>query len=324
MMRALRTLCMLAALVSLAACGRGCDQRAQQRFSDGDPLASYTGGFDPARLDAGPLPEVKSPLGRPLVFVVPPFYAAEVNQGAAIALQSWLGERIGVPVEIQTPAAYAHESLALGLSNGTIDVAELSPYGFVLMEQRHLGVIPLVATVANGSSTYAAYFVVKRGAPIEKLADLKGKRVAFIDRFSTSGYLLPMYFLRNHGFDVERDFVLSFAGSHPEAVAQVRDGTVDAAAVSSDLLIGNSGLAGPLRVIAKAGRIPYDVIVVRKDLDPAIAARVRAALLTLSIHTEEGRTALKAFSAVDAFMPVPSGHYDEVRALARISEAQAP
>ena len=99
---------------------------------------------------------------------------------------------------------------------------------------------------------------------------------------------------------------------------QLRDGVVDVAAVSSDLLVGNSGLAGPLRVIAKAGRTPYDVIVASATLDPVVAQRLRAALLALSIHDEKGRAALKAFSAVDAFMPIPKGHYDDVMALAKV------
>src|SRR6185503_20917667 len=124
-------------------------------------------------------------------------------------------------------------------------------------------------------------------------------------------------YLKEHGVDVEKDVTVIFTGSHPGSLEHVRDGTVDVAAVSSDLLIGNAGLAGPLMVLAKAGRMPYDVIVARKDLDPRIVALVRTALLRLSIHDERGRAALRAFSAIDGFMPIPPGHYDGVKALAK-------
>lgn len=77
------------------------------------------------------------------------------------------------------------------------------------------------------------------------------------------------------------------------------------------------GLAGPLVVIAKAGRTPYDAIVARATLDPKIVHRVQNPLLRLSIHTEEGRSALRASSSVDGFMPIPPGHCDSVIALAR-------
>jgi ABC-type phosphate/phosphonate transport system substrate-binding protein len=82
-------------------------------------------------------------------------------------------------------------------------------------------------------------------------------------------------------------------------------------------LIGNTGLGGPLVIVAKAGRAPYDVIVARKGLDAHIASAIRTALLRLSIHDAKGRSALRAFSSVDGFMPVPTGHYDAVRALAK-------
>jgi phosphonate transport system substrate-binding protein len=304
------------ALVLAVACGGSFDRRVQQTL-DGDPLATYAGGFDPLRADAGPLGAPAVELGRPLVFVVSPFYRDVPAADGHAALASWLSARIGVPVEIQAPDAYAHESLALGLANGSIDVAELSPYAYVLIEERGLGVVPLATTVAHGSSSYAAYIVARRGNGVRAVEDLRGRRVAFVDRFSTSGYLLPLALLERRGLKPDRDFALTLAGSHPAALALVRDGGADAAAVASDILIGNSGLAGPLRVIAKAGRIPYDVVVARRDLDPALAARVRAALLALSIHDEQGRAALKAFAAVDGFMPVPAGHYDEVRALVR-------
>ena len=47
---------------------------------------------------------------------------------------------------------------------------------------------------------------------------------------------------------------------------------------------------------------------------------MQAALLRLSIHTEEGRSALRTFSSVDGFMPIPAGHYDAVTALARTQQ----
>jgi phosphonate transport system substrate-binding protein len=280
-----------------------------------DALAHYEGGFDPARHDAGPLPELKQE--RPLVFVVPPYYSAEISKTAAKALEQWMKDTAGLDVTVVSPAAYAVEPVATGLASGSIDVAELTTYAYALVAQRGVQTAPIAATVANGSATYGSYLVVRRDSPIESVTDLRGKKLAFVDPISTSGYLLPARWLREHGYDLQKDLVVSFAGSHPVAVQQLRDGVVDVAAVSSDLLVGNTGLAGPLRVIGKAGRIPYDVIVARGDLEPAILARVRAALLRLSIHDEQGRAALKAFSAVDAFMPVPPGHYDDMLSLAK-------
>ena len=175
----------VAVVVVVAGLAVGCGrrmERAVQVSLDGDPLAAYGGGFDPERHDAGVLAEADAALlGRPLVFVVPSFYAPEINKGAAQDLQTWLAARIGVPVEIRAADAYGHEALVLGLSNGTIDVADVAPYTYALVEERGIGAIPLVATVARGSSTYGSYLVVRRGSRIHALDDLKGKRLAFVE-----------------------------------------------------------------------------------------------------------------------------------------------
>ena len=295
------------ALVALGALG-ACTRRD-------DGLGVFAGGFDPTRYDGGVLPDAK--LDRPLRFDVPPFYADKIAEGAARDLTKYLEDETHLQIALQSPAAYDYAAISDGLAKGDVDVAELSPYQYALVEQRGIAIVPLVASVAHGASSYGSYLVVRQGSAIHSIDDIKGRSIAFVDPLSTSGYLLPALFLQQHGIDLAKDVHVRFAGSHPAALELVKSGAVDVAAVSSDLLIGNAGLAGPLVVIAKAGRMPYDVIVARGDLDAATTALVKRALLRLSIHDERGRAALRAFSSVDGFMPIPPGHYDGVRALAK-------
>lgn len=287
-------------------------------------LEVFAGGFDPVRFDAGPLPVVASKngaLGRPLRFQIPPFYADALVEGGVRDLEAWLERETGLDVEISAPAAaYSYAAIAEALHRGDIDIADLSPYQLAL-SLRGDAVIPLAATVAHGASTYGSYIVTREASPVRTVADLKGRKIACVDPLSTSGWLLPAAFLHERGFDLDKDLQVVFAGSHPKALAALKSGDVDAAAVSSDLLIGQAGLAGPLVVIAKAGRIPYDAIVARAGLDADIVTLMRSALLRLSIHSQEGRAALRAFSSVDGFMPVPPGHYDAVIALAEGAQA---
>ncbi|HEY4222623.1 MAG TPA: phosphate/phosphite/phosphonate ABC transporter substrate-binding protein [Myxococcota bacterium] len=288
-------------------------------------LGAFEGGFDPTRYDGGTLPEPDAAsLGRPLRFDVPPFYAERIAEGASSALEHYLEKETHLDVEIRSPSAYDYSAISDALAHGDVDVAELSPYQYALIEGRGIGVIPLAATVAHGASTYGSYLVVKYGSPIHGAADMRGKRIAFVDPLSTSGFLLPALWLKERGIDIDKDVTTTFAGSHPAALAAVLEGRADVAAVSSDLLIGNAGLAGPLVVVGKAGRSPYDIIVARKDLDAKIVAVVRRALYRLSIHDEGAREALRAFSSVDGFMPVPIGHYDGVLALAKKAASLSP
>lgn len=314
-MTAWRPALMLGALLALGACPR-----------DGaDPLADFGGGFDPLRFDAGPLAAAAP--ARPVRIAVPPFYADQLAAGAAVALERALESACGFDIELTAAPAYDHE-VAARLARGDLDVAELSPFQYAEAHRGRAPVVPLVATVARGSASYGSYLVVRAGSNLRTLDDLRGGRrlrLGLVAPLSTSGWALPLLYLRDHAIDLERDVELVITGSHPNSMAALLDGRIAVAAVSSDLLIGNVGLAGPLAVLAKAGRTPNNVLVARADLDAAVRRRLEAALLQLSIHDPVGRAALRAFSAVDGFMPVPPGHYDEVFAVAeRAAAARFP
>lgn len=288
-----------------------------------DPLADFGGGFDPVRYDAGPLPPAAP--DKPVRIAVPPFYADELVAGAVAALERYLEESCGFDVELSAYQAY-DEDIAARVARGELDVAELSPYQYVDAMGAGVAIAPMAATVARGSASYGSYLVVKAGSPLHTLDDLRGGkrvRLGLVAPLSTSGWVLPLLYLKDHGVDLERDVELVATGGHATSLTALQDGRLDVAAVSSDLLIGNVGLAGPLSVLAKAGRTPNDVLVVRADLDPNVRRRLESALLRLSIHDPVGRAALRAFSAVDGFMPVPPDHYDEVFALAKRAAATA-
>lgn len=293
------------------------------RIEGDDPLASFGGGFDPLRYDAGVLAPAR--LERPLRVAVPPYYAKELAAGSAAALERYLETACGVDVELSASTAY-DQRVVQDLVAGVLDVAELSPYQYAAAVRARAPLVPLAATVTNGSSSYGSYLVVRSGSPLRTVDDLRGGakvRVALVAPLSTSGYALPLSFLLDHGVRIGHDVELVQSGSHPASVSALLEGKVEVAAVSSDLLIGSVGLAGPLTVLAKVGRLPNDVVVARADLDPAALHLVQHALLRLSIHDPAARAALRAFTPVDGFMPVPPGYYDAVVALAERAAAMA-
>ncbi|MBI1948776.1 MAG: PhnD/SsuA/transferrin family substrate-binding protein [Deltaproteobacteria bacterium] len=294
------------------------------RLDAGDPLAGFGGGFDPVRFDAGVL--APATLTRPLRFAVPPYYSDELAAGSAAALERYLEQSCGFDVELTASVAY-DQRVVEQLRQGELDVAELSPYQYADAMRAKAPLVPLAATVARGSASYGSYLVVKAGSPLHTIDDLRGGKrlsLALVAPLSTSGYALPLFFLIDHGIAIGKDVELVLSGSHPASMNAALDGRVDVAAVSSDLLIGNVGLAGQFAVLAKVGRMPNDLVVARANLDPAALRLVERALLRLSIHDAEARAALRAFSPVDGFMPVPPGHYDEIAALAERTATMTP
>ncbi len=68
-------------------------------------------------------------------------------------------------------------------------------------------------------------------SPYQKIEDLKGKPMAFVDPNSTSGNNMPRFELDKLGIDPDTFFSKTvFAGSHENAVLALAQGTVDVAA----------------------------------------------------------------------------------------------
>lgn len=288
----------------------GCEQERPLAI-ESDEIA----GFDPLRFDFGPEPAGALDEGRALRFSSTPFYTPGRQRQMLDPMRAWLEEKVGVVVEASVSASYA--STLSQLASGELDVAQLSPYACVQAEEDGLEVERVATAVAQGTTTYASYLVARADSAIERITDAKGKRLALTEPWSASGFLYPWAWLRKQGLVPERDFELVFISKQDQALEALLAGKVDLVAVSSDALVSRDvlGLGGPVRIVAKAGRIPYDCIVVRKALGERLVWRVRKAFLALSILTPEGREVLRDYNLINGFIPPPKGYYDDVKAL---------
>ena len=80
-------------------------------------------------------------------------------------------------------------------------------------------------------------FVARANSGLKSIIeDAKGKRMAFVDPASTSGFLFPASYLKEQGSSTIRpsSHRQIFAGSHDGAIRAVYDGDVDVAAVYDD------------------------------------------------------------------------------------------
>jgi phosphonate transport system substrate-binding protein len=305
----------LALVLAIASLTLGCDRDGPLRIE-----TEGAAGFDPQRFDAGPQPSGELGVEK-LRWSMTPFYTPARQRKMMERMRVHLQDAVGVPVEAKVADGYL--DAVAGLVKGELDVAQLSPYACVAARERLPGATFLATAIAQGTTTYASYIVVPIDSEIERLAQARGKVLAFTDPGSSSGFLYPRALLVRQGFDPEKDFDVRFTGKHDASLAAVIAGRVDLAAVSSDTLVTQRalGLSGPVRILAKAGRIPYDCVVAREGLTPLALWRLRRALLSLSILTPEGRDVLRDYNLINGFMPVPEGHYVDVARVAKLSSS---
>lgn len=211
---------------------------------------------------------------------------------------------------------------------------------------RHLDLIwapPLVAIDLEDSGAATSAVVVHRSAragyysalfakadsPIHKPEELRQARVAWVSKESASGYFVPRWHLRSMGVALTEAFAEElFLDTHEAVTRAVLEGRVDLGAthVGLDPVTGKLGsapwlsLGGPsvAKVLLLVGPIPGDVIAVSRRVDPAVRRQLVAALVAM--REDEASRALFEASQFD---PVPDGHLDLLRRLARFSETKA-
>ena len=222
----------------------------------------------------------------------------------------------GVPVKAIVASDYA--GVIEALRSKRVDLAFVHPVGYVLAN-REAGCQILVRDVWQGKTAYTARFYVRKDRGIQRVEDLRGKTVAFVDPASSSGYIYPMVLLIKQGLVRDRDpksFFKHglFTGTHEAALQSVLRGRVDAAASfdkAPELHLKDSALIAQLGFVGETPEIPEAGICARPDLPADPVARVKRALL--SIKAPEYAALLKQIYDIDGFIEASDRDYQPVR-----------
>jgi phosphonate transport system substrate-binding protein len=149
----------------------------------------------------------------------------------------------------------------------------MGPWGYVLANNE--GGATAIATVKyDGKPTYHSIVVARPELTITKFpSDAKGMSISFADVGSTSGWLIPTYWLKTQGIDPKTFFKYRDGASHPANEMAVASGQVDLATDYDRNLNSmiERGLikSDAVKIVWTSEPLPNDPIVVRKDLDPA-------------------------------------------------------
>jgi phosphonate transport system substrate-binding protein len=208
-------------------------------------------------------------------------------------LGSYLEKQLGMPVQFVPVADYPGTVEAL--AGGKLDLVWYGGFTFVQARRRTGTAIPLVQREEDAQ--FHSKFITRAGSGIRKLEDLKGKTLAFGSESSTSGHLMPRYFLLQAGIDPGRDLArVAFTGAHDATAKWVEQGKVDAGALNESVWkkLVDEKKVDPAKVEVFYTTPPfYDYNwTVRGDLDSAVAAKLKQAFLALDYANAEHRPIL--------------------------------
>ncbi|MEO7398882.1 MAG: putative selenate ABC transporter substrate-binding protein [Ilumatobacteraceae bacterium] len=206
----------------------------------------------------------------------------------------WFGGLTGVQARLQTPGA-------------------------VVVAQRDI------------DADFHSVFIANEAAGIEPIADdaglsaFAGTRFTFGSESSTSGRLMPQYFLDSAGVgSSDFDGEPGFSGSHDKTIELVASGTYEAGALNEQvwrkrLADGTVDTAGVVEVFVSPGYHDYHWLLnpsAPDRLGSDIEQRLRAALLALSVGRPDDAAILELFGA-QRFITADANGYTAIEAIGR-------
>ena len=256
-------------------------------------------------------------------------YAYSTNDRVAniAPLARVLGERLGRPVRVASlpdPPA-----LNDAIRAGRVDVAVTNTFGYLLLaaESSPAGVPVATFRIRAGARSNYGAGVFARRVDVRSLGDLRTRAatlsIALVAPGSTTGNLVPRLYLATQGLgDLEGSFrSVAYAGTHAGAVAALRAGTANVAALATEEFerstVADTTLARSLVPLWTSDDITLGPVVVRAALPMTLRDTIARVVVGLE------RTAPEAFAAVrdgwvearnaDAMVPADDRAYDGVR-----------
>jgi phosphonate transport system substrate-binding protein len=231
-------------------------------------------------------------------------------------LGAYLEQQLNMKVEFVPVSDYA--AVVEALAADRLDLAWLGGFTFVQAHLKTGNAIPLVQREQD--AVFTSKFISADPA-VKSLQDLKGKTFAFGSISSTSGSLMPRYFMLKEGIDADTFFSrVAFSGAHDATAAWVQAGKVDAGVLNAsvwDKLVA-SGKVDTNKVKVFATTPPYFDYnwTVRGTLDPALTAKIKAAFLALDPANPEHKAILD-LQAASRFIETKPENYQGIEQAAR-------
>jgi phosphonate transport system substrate-binding protein len=219
---------------------------------------------------------------------------------------------------------------ALSSSKRKADVAILNDIGYLFANDEYGATAELI-TLRQGVNnqpvkTYCSGIISVR---LNSLDELNGNKIAFSDEYSTAGYQIPFYNLKEKGVKPSEKI---FAGSYIDAIKMLLSGRVDAAVIYTSCDSTNNELDSRslllkdypdiftrTKVIFKAPPIPNEPVVFRKGIKPEIKQKIISALIKCPDDIS-CRDSLLSINRVIGFQKTSGNEYNGLRKIIKSLE----
>lgn len=232
-------------------------------------------------------------------------------------LGEYLEQQLGMKVQFVPVADYP--AVVESLASNRLDLAWLGGFTFVQVHLKDPTATPLVQREQDAQFTSK---FITANPEVKSLKDLKGKTFAFGSISSTSGSLMPRYFMLKEDNIKPEDYFsrVAYSGAHDATVAWVAAGKVDGgvlnASVWQKLVDAGKVDTSKVKVFATTPTY-YDYNwTVRGSMDPALKDKIKQAFLALDPAKPEQKAILD-LQAASRFIETKPENYQGTEQAAR-------
>jgi phosphonate transport system substrate-binding protein len=255
----------------------------------------------------------------PIKFYLIPAQDMQALSDNGKVLEAYLKKDLAMEVSVELPVSYIAVVEAFGSKRA--DVAIINTFGYILANEKY-AVEARLKLMNRGRDEYYGQIIARADGP-KSIAELKGKKFAFVDPASTSGYLLPLRLFKQEKIEIKEHI---FAGRHDSVVTAVYQGQVDAGATfytipdddgtpkDARMLIKTQypDVFEKIKILKLTGPIPNDPVAFRKDLPEELKKKITDSLVKY-IKTVDGAKTMYNLYHITSFKEAGDKDYDKVR-----------
>lgn len=234
-------------------------------------------------------------------------------------LAEYLSKESGEKVTLVVPKDF--EAFKAAVVSGQVDLGFSNPLIYVQLKKNHGAIEPLGLASEKAGTKFRGIIISRKDSGIEKIQDLKGKKLIFVDKDSAAGHVFQMLTLSKAGLDVHKDFTkLPFAKKHDNVALAVFNKAADAGGIREDDLekMKDKVDLSQIKIVAYTDYYPNWPVFTTGKMNKATAEKVKAALLKLKPNSPEAGT-IAGPAKITGFAAISDKDYDMLRQAAKLA-----
>lgn len=242
----------------------------------------------------------------PIVLVLLPVENVAAMYEKFLPLKEYLEKAIARKIILKVAQNYQEAIESIG--NGHAHIAYLDPSAYCEAKKRYK-VVPVAKAILDGASTYKSVVVARKDSPVNKIIEVKGRRLALGNIWSSSSYLIPAVMFKEVGISLKEFKSVDYLEHEDRIALSVLSKKHDVGGLSERVAI--KYIPDGLKIIKTSEAIPQYSVCAYSGLPEELRNKIKQALISLTIRNNP--EVIKAMKDINGFSSAEDRDFDVVR-----------